>query len=70
VKLDWVTKQHTVPVVYGQLSAAKQLQPLGSQLAGQGLQHPDFDRLVRRDLHAADGIGAFKGGGCWPTSSQ
>jgi hypothetical protein len=46
------------------------LRSLDAHGAGQGLQRTDLDRLTRCDLHATDGVAAFKGWSCSLTASQ
>jgi hypothetical protein len=59
-----MAEQLTAPVVHGQLSALKHVQPLGAQGAALDLERRDLDRFARRDLHTANGVGAFKGWNC------
>jgi hypothetical protein len=65
-----MAKELAAPVVQSQLDALELLPSLEGHIAAQGLQHTDLDGIARRNLHATDSVGTFKGRGCGPTADQ
>jgi hypothetical protein len=57
-------------VVQSKFDALEFAQSWEAHVSAERLQHTDLDRLARRDLHATDGVGAFKGRGCLPAAAS